>query len=141
MRLPFRRPVVRAAGGVVRRGSERGQVEVAVVHRPRHDDWSLPKGKLDPGESWREAALREVEEETGFRCRPVRRLGRTSYRDAKGRPKVVRYWLMDLADGEDGEGFSPNREVDELRWCTPEAAAELLSYERDRVLVAPLAGE
>ena len=139
MRLPLRRSFVRAAGGVVRRASKRGELEVAVVHRPRRRDWSLPKGKLDPGESWQEAALREVEEETGLACRLVRRLGKIRYRDAKGRPKVVRYWLMDLADGENGTRFTPNREVDELRWCTPEEAAELLSYEHDRALVARLA--
>jgi 8-oxo-dGTP diphosphatase len=140
MRLPLRRPVVRAAGGVLRRRSKRGDLQVAVVHRPRQGDWSLPKGKLDPGETWLEAALREVEEETGFKCRPVRRLGRTRYRDAKGRPKVVRYWLMDLADGENGKGFTPNREVDELRWVSPAEATELLTYPHDRPLVAKLNG-
>ena len=141
MRVPFRRSVVRAAGGVVRRVSEGGQPQIAVVHRPRHDDWSLPKGKLDRGESWQDAALREVEEETGLRCQLVRPVGRTRYRDAKGRPKVVRYWLMDLVDGGNGTAFTPNREVDELRWCSTAEAAELLSYEHDRVLVARLAGE
>jgi 8-oxo-dGTP pyrophosphatase MutT (NUDIX family) len=141
MRLPFRRTVVRAAGGVVRRRSKDGQLQVAVVHRPRHDDWSLPKGKLDAGESWQDAALREVEEETGLRCRLVCPAGRARYRDAKGRPKVVRYWLMELVNGENGTGFTPNREVDDLRWCSPEEAAELLTYERDRALVARLAGE
>ncbi len=138
MRWRFHRPVMRAAGGVVRRQSKQGDVKIAVVHRPRQDDWSLPKGKLDPGESWREAAVREVEEETGFRCRPVRRIGRTRYRDAKGRPKVVRYWLMDLADGEKAKSFQPNREVDELRWCSPGEAAALLTYLHDRPLVAKL---
>ncbi len=140
VRWPFRRPLVRAAGAVLRRRSVEGEVEVAVVHRPRHDDWSLPKGKLDPGEAWRDAAVREVEEETGFRCRPVRRLGRTRYRDARGRPKVVRYWLMDLAPGENGQGFQPNREVDELRWCSPTEATELLTYPHDRPLVARIHG-
>jgi 8-oxo-dGTP diphosphatase len=118
-----------------------GRLEIAVVHRPRHDDWSLPKGKLDPGESWEEAALREVEEETGLACRLARPLGETRYRDAKGRPKVVRYWLMALADGEDGGAFTPNTEVDELRWCTPEEAADLLSYDHDRTLVRRIAAE
>jgi 8-oxo-dGTP pyrophosphatase MutT (NUDIX family) len=131
----LRRPEVRAAGGVLRRVTKNGEPQVAVVHRPRHRDWSLPKGKLDPGESWRDAAVREVEEETGFRVRPRRRIGRTRYRDAKGRNKLVRYWAMDLADGENGKGFEPNREVDELRWCSPREAAELLTYEHDRVLV------
>jgi 8-oxo-dGTP diphosphatase len=141
VRWSFRRPVVRAAGGVIRRRSKNGDVKVAVVHRPRHDDWSLPKGKLDPGESWRDAAVREVEEETGFRCTPVRRFGRTRYRDAKGRSKVVRYWLMDLANGENGKGFAPNREVDELRWCSPADAAALLTYPHDRPLVEKLDGQ
>jgi 8-oxo-dGTP diphosphatase len=135
---PFRRNMVRAAGGVLRRVSPGGGLEVAVVHRPRHGDWTLPKGKLDPGESWEEAAAREVEEETGFGCRLGPEIGRTRYRDAKLRPKQVRYWLMDLADGETGAGFTPNREVDELRWCSPAEAVELLSYPHDRALVAKL---
>jgi 8-oxo-dGTP diphosphatase len=135
VRWPLRRPEVRAAGGVLRRTGKRGAPQIAVVHRPRHRDWSLPKGKLDPGESWRDAAVREVEEETGFRVRPVKRIGRTRYRDAKGRDKLVRYWLMDLADGENGKGFERNSEVDELRWLTPAEASELLTYDHDRALV------
>lgn len=131
---------VHAAGGVVRRRETTGgALEVAVVHRPRRGDWSLPKGKLDDGESWEDAALREVEEETGLRCRLVEPLGEVRYRDAQDRPKVVRYWLMDLADGGDGGGFRPNREVDELRWCAVEDASALLTYEHDRALVARLA--
>ena len=88
---------VKAAGGVVwRRGA--GGIEVAVIHRPRHDDWSLPKGKLDPGETFEEAALREVEEEIGVRCELGARAPATSYRDHKGRAKIVRYWLMEPED-------------------------------------------
>ena len=117
---------VRAAGGVVRRAGR-----VAVVHRPKYDDWSLPKGKLDRGEDWEQAALREVEEETGLRCRLVRELGSTEYEDRHGRPKRVRYWLMEPLAGE----FEPGAEVDELRWLAPREAAELLSYARDRELV------
>ena len=120
---------IRAAGGVVIDGDR-----VVVVHRARHEDWSLPKGKLDPGESWEEAALREVHEEIGFRCRLGRELPPTSYRDQKGRSKVVRYWLMEPEEGE----FTPNAEVDELRWLIPSAAAELLSYPHDRELVKDL---
>ena len=125
---------VKAAGGVVwRRGA--GGIEVAVVHRPHRSDWSLPKGKLDPGESWEEAALREVEEEIGLHCKLGRELSPTSYRDQKGRAKVVRYWLMEPESGE----FEPNREVDEIRWLNPAAAADLLTYEHDKQLVRGLA--
>jgi 8-oxo-dGTP diphosphatase len=122
---------VKAAGGVVwRRGA--GGVEVAVVHRPHRQDWSLPKGKLDPGESWEDAALREVEEEIGLRCRLGRELSPVFYTDNRGRSKAVRYWLMEPVAGE----FAPNDEVDELRWLIPSAAAELLTYPHDRALVA-----
>ena len=114
---------IQAAGGVVVRDSR-----VAVVHRPEYDDWSLPKGKLDPGESPEEAALREVEEETRLRCELGPELPSTSYRDGKGRPKVVRYWQMAPVEGE----FSPTEEVDELRWLEPDEAAALLTYEGDR---------
>ncbi len=122
---------VRAAGGVVRRRTDAGD-EIAVVHRPRYDDWSLPKGKLEPGESAEAGALREVEEETGLRCRLGVELSSTRYRDRHGRPKQVRYWTMEPVQDT---GFVPNDEVDELRWVTPDDAAELLSYEHDRRLV------
>jgi 8-oxo-dGTP diphosphatase len=122
---------VRAAGGVVLRERE-GRSELGVVHRPRYDDWTLPKGKLDAGESFEEAALREVLEETGLRCALVRELESTHYTDGKGRPKIVRYWLMRV----EGGGFAPNEEVDELRWLTPAEAVELLTYDRDRELIA-----
>ena len=106
--------------------------QVALVHRPRYDDWTLPKGKLDPGESFEEAALREVEEETGLRAQLVRELPATHY-EVNGRPKIVRYWLMDV----DHEGaFAPNDETDALRWVAPDEALGLLTYERDRDLVA-----
>jgi 8-oxo-dGTP diphosphatase len=117
---------VKASGGVVVRGGE-----VALVHRPRYDDWSFPKGKLNPGETWEECALREVEEEIGVRCRLGDELPPTSYRDNKGRAKVVRYWMMDPLDGE----FVPSDEVDEVRWLSPADAAALLSYEHDRELL------
>ena len=118
---------VRAAGGLVVRDGL-----VCLVHRPKYDDWSLPKGKLDPGEGFEQAALREVEEETGLRCRLCDELPDVRYTDARGRPKLVRYWAMDVIGDS---GFSPNDEVDELRWATLAEAARLLSYEHDRELV------
>jgi 8-oxo-dGTP diphosphatase len=120
---------VAAAGGVVVRDDE-----VAVVHRPKYDDWSLPKGKLDPGEGWEEAALREVEEETGLRCELGSELEPARYYDRKGRDKLVRWWLMRPLDGE----FVPNDEVDELRWLHRDEALELLDYDHDRDLVRTL---
>jgi 8-oxo-dGTP diphosphatase len=123
---------VRAAGGVVMRDGL-----LAVVHRPRYDDWSLPKGKLDAGETLEQAALREVEEETGLRARLVRGLPAVHYHDSRGRPKVVRYWLMEV---ESDPGFSPNDEVDELRWLSPAEAVELLTYDRDKEVVAAAVG-
>jgi 8-oxo-dGTP diphosphatase len=115
---------VHAAGGVVLDGEGR----VALVHRPRYDDWSLPKGKLDRGESFEEAALREVAEETGVRARLVRELPSAEYRDNKGRSKLVRYWLMEV---EDDPGFEPNDEADALQWLPLDAAMTVLSYPRD----------
>jgi 8-oxo-dGTP pyrophosphatase MutT (NUDIX family) len=121
---------VKASGGVVRR-RDAGGVKVALVHRPRYDDWSFPKGKLDKGESWEHAALREVEEEIGVRCRLGAELPPTSYKDPKGRDKVVRYWLMEPIEGE----FVPSDEVDEMRWVSPAEAEALLSYGHDRELL------
>jgi 8-oxo-dGTP diphosphatase len=118
---------VRAAGGVVTRDGL-----VALVHRPRYDDWTLPKGKLDPGESFEDAALREIDEETGLLTRLVRELPAVNY-EVRGRPKVVRYWLMEV---ESDPGFVPNDEVDELRWLGPSEASALLSYDRDRDVLA-----
>ena len=124
---------VKASGGVVWRPAPDGGQELVVVHRPRYDDWSLPKGKLDPGESWEDAALREVEEEVGLRCRLGPELPPVSYRDNKGREKVVRYWLMEPEDG--AAPFIPNDEVDEMRWVDVETAVGLLSYPHDAELV------
>ena len=117
---------VRAAGGLVIRDGE-----VLLVHRPKYDDWTFPKGKCNPGESDEECALREVEEETGLRCELVDEAGQTEYVDSRGRPKRVRWWRMEPVAGE----FTPSDEVDEIRWLSPEAAAALLSYDRDRVLL------
>ena len=123
-------PDVRAAGGVLVRPGPDGP-EVAVIHRPKYEDWSLPKGKLDGDESFEQAALREVEEETGMRAELGPELSSIHYRDRKGRSKLVRYWLMRSTDGE----FRPGPEVDELRWLNPAEAQQLLSYEHDAKLV------
>jgi 8-oxo-dGTP pyrophosphatase MutT (NUDIX family) len=123
--------VIQAAGGLVVR-RHLGELHIAVVHRPVHQDWSFPKGKLEVGETFEEAARREVEEETGLACRLLRFVGHTEYIDRKGRPKVVAYWIMGVQSG----AFVTNEEVDELRWLSLQDAADLLSYERDQGLLA-----
>jgi 8-oxo-dGTP diphosphatase len=124
---------VKASGGVVWRRAAGGDAEVVVVHRPRYDDWSLPKGKLDPGETWEQAALREIEEEVGLRGRLGDELPPVTYRDNKGREKVVRYWLVEPEDPD--APFTPNDDVDEMRWLDFGAAAAQLTYPRDAELV------
>ena len=119
--------MVEAAGGVVVRDGDAG-TEVCIVHRPRYDDWTFPKGKLDPGETFENAALREVEEETGLRCTLEPELPSTHYRDSKDREKIVRYWRMEV---DEDPGFVPNDEVDELRWLPMDEARKLLTYDRD----------
>jgi 8-oxo-dGTP diphosphatase len=118
---------VRAAGGVVVHDGR-----VAVVHRPRYDDWSLPKGKLERDESWEDAAVREIAEETGVRARITGELQSDRYRDNRGRDKVVRWYLMEV---DDPGRFTPNEEVDELRWLSPDEARRLVSYDHDRALL------
>lgn len=130
-------PQVRAAGGVLWRRGPTGGREWAVVHRPRYDDWSLPKGKLEQGESLEAAALREVFEETGVRGRLGPHVGTTHYVDNKGRTKSVDYWLMEAVDG----GFEGNSEVDELRWLDAGAAVALLSHEHDHRLLSRVVAE
>ena len=119
--------MIRAAGGIVVRDGR-----VLLVHRPRYDDWTFPKGKLEPGETWDDAALREVEEETGLRCELGREIGRTQYQ-SRGEPKEVRYFSMTSSD----EPRAQN-EVDEVRWLTFDEAGELLSYVYDRELASRL---
>jgi 8-oxo-dGTP diphosphatase len=144
--------VVKAAGGVVWRmraadhgndvvpegaGGRGDRREVVLVHRPKYDDWTLPKGKLLPGEDDRTAALREVEEETGFRCEIDRPLGSIEYRDQAGRPKTVAYFLMRPLSGV----FTPTDEVDELLWLPKGEAAGHLTYAHDRDLLHAVDGE
>jgi 8-oxo-dGTP diphosphatase len=121
-----------AAGGIVVRDGR-----VLLVHRPRYDDWTFPKGKLDAGESFEDAAVREVEEETGVRCSLGRELASTRY-EVGGRPKLVRYWLM---TPESEAPFEPNDETDDLRWLAPEDANGLLTYARDRELLRIAVGD
>ena len=126
--------VVPAAGGVVWRPGADGDIEVALIHRPRYDDWSLPKGKLDRGEDLLTAAVREVREETGLAVVVGRRGPRVSYPVRAG-TKRVDYWLMRA----DGGVFRPNDESDELRWVGVASAGELVSYEHDRAVLADAA--
>jgi 8-oxo-dGTP pyrophosphatase MutT (NUDIX family) len=133
MELDHSTDVVQAAGGLLVRRLA-GQLQIALVHRPIHQDWSYPKGKLEEGETFEAAAQREVFEETGCSCRLLRFIGHTEYIDRKGRPKVVAYWVMSAESGS----FEPNEEVDELRWVDVASAGLLLTYERDRALLGAM---
>jgi 8-oxo-dGTP diphosphatase len=126
------KPLVRAAGGVVTRAGSVGGPEILLVHRPKYDDWSLPKGKLERGEREEDAARREVAEETGYECRLLEELGVRRYEDRHGRPKQVRYWHMQPITAE---VFTPSDEVDEIRWLPVDEAVTLLTYEGDRRLI------
>lgn len=117
---------VEAAGGVVWRRTP-GGIEVVVVHRPRYDDWTLPKGKLHPGEGHPDAAVREVHEETGLTASRGAELAPSHYLDGRGRPKMVRWWAMTPQGG----GFVPGDEVDDSRWVPVADAGDVLTYERD----------
>lgn len=121
-------PAPDASGG----RAEGSRLTIAIVHRPRYDDWSLPKGKLDPGESLAAAAVREIHEETGVEARLGPWLRDVRYAVADGR-KFVRFWAAQARTPAD---FTPNHEVDELRWVTPDVAKSLLSYAHDADVVA-----
>jgi 8-oxo-dGTP diphosphatase len=118
---------VRAAGGIVWR-RDGGLLEVLLVHRPRYDDWSFPKGKCDPGEADEACAAREVWEETGLRCVLGEELPQVRYVDHKDRPKVVRYWVMAV---DSSSPFEPGDEVDELAWVALDEARARLTYRHD----------
>ena len=129
---------VRAAGGVLVR-DRGGDVEVLLVHRPAYDDWTFPKGKAEPGESDEECAQREVEEETGVRCRLGRELPSVRWRDRYDRPKVARYWQLEPVDPD--AVASPQNEVDDVAWLSPSDAWERLTYERDREVLVALSND
>ena len=126
--------VIRAAGGLVFRSTSKGKLKVLIAHRPAYDDWSLPKGKSDKGETPEETAIREVLEETGYRCAVVRELEPVTYwfqREGQRIRKTVRWFLMRPLE-KVGEH---DHEVDEVRWATPEDALRLLRYDSDRRLL------
>jgi 8-oxo-dGTP diphosphatase len=130
--------LVRASGGVILR-FDGPMPRILLVHRPRYDDWTIPKGKLDRGETDEECAVREVEEETGLTCELGRELPSITYRDNKGRPKLVRYWLMDAPMPYiESDDFESNDEVDRIIWVDPGGARALLSYDRDREVIVDL---
>jgi 8-oxo-dGTP pyrophosphatase MutT (NUDIX family) len=126
--------MIEGAGGVVWRRTRKGRVKVLLVHRPSYGDWSLPKGKLQSGEDALAAAIREVREETGLRCKVGDELAEARYRDRKGRKKSVRYWAMRPRGGR----FRPNDEVDRVTWVRLERVTAKLSYAHDREVVARL---
>jgi 8-oxo-dGTP diphosphatase len=123
--------VIRAAGGIVCRTTRSGETEIAVIHRPAYDDWTLPKGKIEPDESPEDCAIREVREETGLRCELVRPLGCTAYVDRRGRDKVACYWVMEVKGGK----FRPGIEVDKMLWLSVGSAIKRLTYDRDQTLL------
>ena len=122
--------LIRAAGGIVHRFVSDNRVEVACIYREARGDWTFPKGKLERGETFEQAALREVEEETGMNCRVVRFIGTTNYTHRKGKPKIVAYYLMSVDQGE----FEPNDEVDELVWLPLLQVRDILTWDRDQEL-------
>ena len=125
--VPVSKAVLAAGAVLWRSNGDSAAPEVAVIHRPRYDDWSLPKGKVDPGETEPVTAVREVHEETGYTSRLGRRLAAVSYPVEQGMKKV-RFWAARSIDGD----FTPNAEVDELMWLPVPAALKRLGYPHDR---------
>ncbi|WP_282795943.1 NUDIX hydrolase [Streptomyces sp. CC224B] len=130
---PESEPVLAAGCLLWRRSTAPGGLELCLVHRPKYDDWSWPKGKLQPGETLLACALREVEEETGHRCVPGPALPTVRYL-SNGRPKEVHYWAAESAGGH----FTPSSEVDRVRWLPPDETRARLTRLRDSDLVPVL---
>jgi 8-oxo-dGTP diphosphatase len=126
--------VVYASGVVPWRRNAGGEIEILLIHRPRYDDWSVPKGKRDDGESDEQCAIREMQEETGVLGELGKALPTAMYTDHRGRPKEVAYWLMEIANGEPIT-FEANDEVDELAWYGFTDAQAKLSYPLDQALL------
>ena len=124
--------VVRAAGGLIFRKTAKGKLRILIAHRPKYDDWSLPKGKADPGETPEQTAVREVLEETGYHCRIVSPIGTTRHRMNNGVKEVAWFGMRPLPDSP---GFKKNKEIDEIRWISRKEARKALDYENDRNLV------
>jgi 8-oxo-dGTP diphosphatase len=125
--------VIRAAGGLLLRKTTTGKVRVLIVHRPAYDDWALPKGKLDAGETPQAAGLREVLEETGYRCRIVSQLGSTRHDTTDGAKEVEWFAMRPLPQSP---GFVPTDEIDEIRWLSPKKARRAIDYDNERNLIA-----
>ncbi len=122
--------VIQAAGGLIWRNSAEGK-QLAIIHRPKHDDWTLPKGKLESGEIWTEAAIREVWEETGCKAEIVSFAGCVCY-TPENVPKIVLYWNMKLIGDI---YFQANKEVDQLRWLKVDDALTVLNYQDEKELI------
>jgi 8-oxo-dGTP diphosphatase len=123
--------VIRAAGALLWREIAAGEIEIALVHRPRYDDWSLPKGKIDENETALACAYREVSEETGIKARFTRQLGAVEYED-NGAQKRVKYWVAQALGASD---FVANEEVDQLRWLNPTDSIELATHQSDKEVI------
>ncbi|MCI0494289.1 NUDIX hydrolase [candidate division KSB1 bacterium] len=122
--------VIQSAGGLLWRESRKGK-ELLLIHRPKYDDWTLPKGKLEPGENWTQAAIREVLEETGCQAEIISFAGCICY-TYKGIPKIVLFWNMKVI----GEcQFHPTKEVDQVQWVEIDEVQKTMSYRDEKKLV------
>lgn len=124
--------MIRAAGALLWRENSQLEIEIALIHRPRYGDWSLPKGKVDDGETTLQCAYREVFEETGVKAQFTRELGSVEYQES-GESKRVKYWAAKAPLSS--QQFIVNEEVDEIRWLTPVDATTLASHDSDKSII------